>query len=305
MKFFKLILISILLSNFIAGCSSNETQNNPNIIDPLATGSGMYQFQYEANGYSKTLRIFYFIPENKTSDTPIVFSFHGTERNASDYRNAMIQWATTKGFIVIAPEFSELNFPDGDGYNLGNVFEDGDQPNQNTLNPVSEWTFSIIEPIFNDFKTKTDNNTTKYHIFGHSAGAQFAHRLMLFLPNANVDKAVFSAAGWYTFPNDVTFPYGFQNSPLENANLTSFFNKNVQVQVGENDNNPNASGLRHNEFADAQGLHRLSRATNYFQFCEELAISNNNNFNWQFQIMENTGHDYVKASEFAANFIFN
>lgn len=304
MQIFSKHIFKILTCIVIMGCSTSKNDAIPN-IDEVSTGEGFYFYNYQRDGFSKTMRVFYFIPENKTVNTPILITLHGTERNASDYRDALIEEANLKNFIVIAPEFSETNFPTGDGYNLGNVFVDGDNPSLTTLNPISEWTFSIIEPLFSNFKSKINNQVPKYQLFGHSAGAQFAHRLLLFVPNVNVEKAVFSAAGWYTFPNDVVFPYGLSNSTIENNNLSAYFERPILVQVGANDNNPNAAGLRHNEFADAQGFHRLERATNFYNFCEQRAEDLNHNFNWEFQIIENTGHDFVKASENAVNFIFN
>ncbi len=299
----------VLLVFMISSCSDSDAVVEEEIIPPLdtlSTGSGLFEYTYQVAGFSKTLKVYFFIPENKTASTPILFTFHGTERNAIDYRNTMVSDATTKGFIVIAPEFSNQNFPTGDGYNLGNVFVDGDNPSQNSLNPEDEWAFSIIEPLFDNIKTQINNSSATYHVFGHSAGAQFAHRLMLFKPEARIEKAVFSAAGWYTFPNNnIDFPYGFQESPLKNMALGSFFNKNILVQVGDNDDDPNSAGLRHNEFADAQGLNRKDRAENYFQFCQQMALNQNNAFNWNFQLIPNTGHDYIKASENAVDFLFN
>jgi hypothetical protein len=299
-----LVLFYIVL--FCFSCSENNGKPIEEItilIDTLTSGAGLFSYTYSVTNYSKKINVYYYIPENKTATTPILFVFHGDERNAKDYRDVMIAEAEIKGFIVIAPEFSEQNFPGGDTYNLGNVFIDGDNPTQSTLNPEAQWTFSIIEPLLTYFKTQINNTTDKYFIFGHSAGAQFAHRLLMFKPNLQLEKAVISAAGWYTFPNSIIFPYGKNQSPLENLSLPLFFEKNVYIQVGENDNNPNAFGLRHNIFADAQGLNRKQRAENYFQFCQEIA--GNISFNWNFNIVENAGHDYVEASNNAINLLFN
>ena len=66
----------------------------------------------------------------------------------------------------------------------------------------------------------------KYHVFGHSAGGQFAHRFLMFKPNSRLDKMVASGSGWYTVPNlDFNFPYGFKKSPLESLFLNNLFEK--------------------------------------------------------------------------------
>jgi pimeloyl-ACP methyl ester carboxylesterase len=297
--FTMLVLIS-------TSCSENDEKPIPaaNLpIDSLSSGAGSFTYTYSVTNFSKTMNVYYYIPENKTETTEVLIVLHGDGRNAKDYRDALITDAQTKGFIVIAPEFSEQNFPNGDGYNLGNVFIDGDNPTATTLNPEAKWSFSIIEPLFDFVKTQINNSTPTYALFGHSAGGQFVHRFLMFKPNARINKAVVSAPGWYTFPNMVIFPYGRNQSPLQNMNLSTFFAKNIHIQVGKNDNDPNAAGLRHNAFADAQGLNRKQRAENYFQFCQQLA--GNATFNWNFHVIENANHDYVKASKNAVNLLFN
>lgn len=288
-----------------SGDDSTPVVDEP-AIDNLTQGAGVFNYNYNASGFSKTLRVFYYIPGNKTATTPILFVFHGAGRNAKDYRDAMQTKANQYGVIVMAPEFSIQNFPSGDQYNLGNVFVDGDNPSPATLNPENEWAFSIIEPLFDYIKTQINNTNATYDVFGHSAGSQFAHRLMMFKPNARINQAVFSAAGWYTFPDTfVSFPYGFKDSPLENMPVTNLFSKQVFIQVGENDNNPNDSGLRRNDIVDAQGTNRKTRAENFYLFCEQIAQSNSVNFNWTFEINANADHNYVIASQFGADLLYN
>jgi pimeloyl-ACP methyl ester carboxylesterase len=309
MKYLQKVCCVFLITLVFLACSEDNKTSNSTIalpLDSLVSGSGFFNYEHQSVGNTKTLRVYYFIPENKTSATPILFDFHGTGRNARDYRDAMVADATQKGFIVIAPEFSEQNYPGGDGYNLGNIFLDGDNPSANTLNAAADWSLSVIEPLFDFVKSQINNNNETYYVFGHSAGAQFAHRLMLFKPNVRISKAVLSAAGWYTFPDEsVTFPYGLGESPFVSSSLNIFFGKNILIQVGENDNDPNAAGLRRNEFVDLQGINRKDRAVNFFQFCQNRAINQNTIFNWNFEFIPNTDHDYVKASENAVDFLFN
>lgn len=304
MRVFALACILVLYSSCSEDDATAEAENL--IIDDLSQGPGLFEFNYSSTGLNKTLRVYYYIPENKTTSSPILFVFHGAGRNAKDYRDAMRNKADDYGVIVMAPEFSIQNFPSGDQYNLGNVFVDGDNPSPTTLNPENEWSFSIIEPLFDFVKTQINNSNSTYDLFGHSAGAQFAHRLLMFKPNARINNTVVSASGWYTFPNTgVVFPYGLEDSPLENLSLDVLFSKNVYIQVGENDNNPNDSGLRHNAMADAQGTNRKDRAVNFYQFSQQLALDNAWGFNWSFDIIENADHNYVLATQNAADLLYN
>ncbi len=300
-KAFPAALILLML----LGCGQDDNLNSTE-LNASISGSGFILYDYDTANFRKTLKVYYHIPENKTATTPILLVFHGAGRNASDYRNALIEKANQYGFIIVAPQFSTLNFPGSDQYNLGNVYVDGDNPSATTLNPEDEWSFSIVEPLFNHFKNEIGNTNPSYKIYGHSAGAQFVHRFLMFKPNNRANQSVISAAGWYTVPNEsVAFPYGIGHSILLNSPLDLFFEKFISVQVGSNDNDPKASSLRHNSFADAQGLNRLDRAQYFFSKAQTAAQNNTSDFNWELQIHEGADHDFVAASHNAADLIFN
>jgi hypothetical protein len=234
-----------------------------------------------------------------------VFLFHGDDRNAIEYRNALINKSEALNFIILAPEFSELYYPTGDKYNLGNVFVDGDNPSTSTLNPEEKWTFSIIEPLFDYFKNSLLLSSNTYHIIGHSAGGQFAHRFMMFKPNARFNTVVASASGWYTVPDlNVDFPYGLKKSSVENLSFSSLVAKKVYIQIGLEDNDPNSPGLRHNDQADAQGLNRLTRANYFFDYVKNKALQNNLNCKWKLTTVNGLDHNYIPAVNYAADLIF-
>ena len=304
-----IFIIIIYLVFFMLMACSGDSQSSKILasnLDYQTTGSGFFDFTDYQPFHNKPIKVYFYIPKNSNSNSSIVFIFHGTDRNAKYYRDAAISKANQYNFIVMAPELLNIDFPGGDGYNLGNVFIDGDNPTTSTLNPEDQWTFSLIEPLFDFIKGGLNNVSTKYHIIGHSAGGQFANRFIMFKPNAKFDKVVSSGSGWYTIPDiSIQFPYGFKNSPLETLSLTSLFNKNLIIQIGALDNDPNSPGLRHNELADAQGLNRLDRANYFFQKSENLSLLNNLEFNWQFYINENVGHNFQSAIENAADIIFN
>lgn len=301
LKFVKFLIITVLFYS----CSDNDNvvESTPQVLLEQSTGSGYFEY---TSFNSKTIRVYYHIPSNTNANSPILFVFHGSGRNASDYRNAMVSMANQYGFIVMTPQFSNLDFPGGDAYNLGNVFTDGDNPSPSSLNPEEEWTFSVIDPLFDFIKQSLNNNSLKYQVFGHSAGGQFAHRFLMFKPNANYDMVVVSAPGWYTLIDvDISFPYGFKDSPLESVSLSHLFEKKMIIQVGSLDNNPNASGLRHNQFADAQGLNRLDRAQHFFNTASVLAQNEDIEFQWELRINDGADHDYITACEKGAELIFN
>ena len=296
--------IIILFAVFSCNPSGSSFLPNPEPIIPaeISIGSGMFIFSKNNIDFE----VFYYVPDSYSSSSKVVFALHGGGRDAEGVRNSLIQKSIDYNFIVIAPKFSSENFSLGDGYNLGNVYVDGDNPTTETLNDEEVWSFSIIEPLFDSVKSSLSLEEDKYNLFGFSAGAQFVHRFILFKENARFDKVVSAAAGWYTVPNtSITFPYGFDNSILMNVNLNSLLSKDLYIQVGALDNNPNSAGLRHNEYADAQGLNRVTRAVHFFENGQNLSQSNNYNFNWSLHIVQGANHNFTPNANNACDLMFN
>lgn len=284
--------------------ATNEVSENA-LDRSKFNGTGSFQFIYSLTGASKVIPVYYHMPAAANRNTPILLVFHGNERNGEMSRNELIEEANLKNFIVLAPEYSQEQFPGGDGYNLGNVFIDGDNPSAETLNNEAAWTFSTVSPIFNYFKETVSSSVLGYDVFGHSAGAQFVHRLMIFKPNVAINRAVVSAAGWYTLLDTATsFPYGIGSSPAAKNNFEAYLLRNQTIIVGEFDNDPNASDVRHNEIVDRQGLTRLARAQNYYSDNMQKATNWKHTFNWKFQILQKVGHDYAAAANAAAAILY-
>ncbi len=297
LKYLCLILLCICT------CLSCKKEN----ADPAYEwkGSGVDQFDATFAGVAKPMRVFYYSPSGINENTPILFVFHGVERNAMEYRNALESIAGIKSFIVVAPEFSEENFPGQSAYQIGNIFQDGDQPSPQTLLPQNKWSVGLIEPMLDMARKKSGASNGACYLIGHSAGAQFLHRLILFKPDFPFARAVVSAAGWYTLPDtSVAFPYGLGASPFPLQALSSAFSRKVFVQVGNQDNNPNASNLRRNAEADKQGTHRLARAQYFFNQAENIAGTQSMPFNWELKIISGLNHNYIPALQSGVELIF-
>jgi hypothetical protein len=284
--------------------------NSQNLVKN-STGS----FTYKPTGdlSSKTIRVFYRIPDGDITKMPILFSFHGVNRNADDYRDYWISMANANKFMVFAPEFSDADFSTGDAYNLANIFDDGDNPSTGTYNPKEQWTFSVLDPIFEKIKTAISGSQQKYNGWGHSAGAQFLQRFVMYLPNSKLDIAICANAGWYTVPEfSVNFPYGLNKGQLPINDLKAALAKKLIVHLGTNDTDPNSAGLRHNSVVDnQQGLIRLVRGRYFFTQSQGTAQGLNTTFNWEkvevsgvdhdAQLMANAALQYVLQSTLSVN----
>ena len=75
--------------------------------------------------------------------------------------------------------------------------------------PRSAWALTAIERLFDMVRDEMGLHRTEYDIVGFSGGAQFVHRLALFV-EARFRRAVAASAGWYAFPSWVkkSFPTG-------------------------------------------------------------------------------------------------
>ena len=277
------------------------------ILSPNTTGSFIFDPQTPLNRPS--FEVFYHIPDGDITTMPILMVFHGASRNGSSYRDFWIDMANDNDFIVIAPEYSTANYPNlGDNYLMSNIFDDGDNPSPETFNDEMEWTFSTLDPLFEYVKEAASNTRDTYSAWGHSGGAQFLHRFNTYLPNSNLDIAVCSNAGWYTVPETgVSFPYGIDNGQLPPGNLTTAFSKKLIVHIGQNDNDPNSPGLRHNTVVDAQqGIHRLERARYYFNTSQTTASNMGLPYNWEKHELPNVNHNaQLMANDALQFFLLN
>ncbi|NVK03743.1 MAG: hypothetical protein HWD92_02925 [Flavobacteriia bacterium] len=294
-------LIGSIFSLIIISCD----ETTPPDFNSNLKGTGLFVFDDYAPLSPIALNVYYHVPNSVSAQTPICIVFHGNGRDALETRDALIAKANKENFIVVVPEFDRDQFPRSDQYMLGNMFIDGDNPSSATQIPEEEWTFSLIEPLFDHVSELTSNENTGYDVIGHSAGSQFAHRFLMFKPTNRVNRMVASAAGWYTMPDDnVTFPYGRGASPTEGASLVHFFDFPLTVVVGSLDNDPNAPSLRRNSQADQQGTNRVARAQYFYTESQSIANDLQIAFGWQYKSLQNVGHDMEACVQAAADLLY-
>lgn len=260
------------------------------------TGLGKFEFLAETN---KKINVWYYRPNNHQNITKVLFVMHGTKRNAIDYRNQWINHADTTGTLILSPEFSKDLFPGVNSYHLGNIVNKDHQ-----THPKSQWTYAIIDMIFEYVKHIEKSDIKTFDIYGHSAGAQFVHRMVLFSSQSKIGTAIAANAGWYTITSEkFDFPYGLKKSPTSEVLLKNSLSKHLIILLGENDTNQNHKYLRKTGEAKAQGKHRLARGRFFFKQALKLAKEINSDFNWKIEIVDDTGHSNTKMSLAAANLL--
>ncbi len=233
------------------------------------------------------VRVFATRPVNLAPDRPVVFVMHGVGRNAGEYRDQWHELANEFDFLLVVPEFSQRWFPGSDKYNLGNVFDD-----HGAVNNVAAWSYSAIEPIFDEVRKRFSMSTEHYSLYGHSAGAQFVHRFIFHVPDARVSQIVSANAGWYMMPDyEQAYPYGLSGSAVSREKLRAALQLPVTILLGEQDNDPQHTNLRRTPEAMAQGDFRLARGHSFFDaarvYSQQLSVP----FNWRLVTVPEADHD--------------
>lgn len=242
--------------------------------------------------------VFFHVPEQSGPDSPILFVAHGTRRNAEVYRDQWIELADAGGFVVIAPQFNATDFPGSAGYNLGNVFRDGDAQSQEL------WSFSALDPLFDAVAGALESSQSGFIFYGHSAGAQFVHRHLLWHADSRVERYLPANAGWYTMPDwGEEYPYGLTMSGLSEDQLAAALQRDVVILLGDRDNDPNHASLRRTPEAMEQGAHRFMRGQAFFAAAEAQAERLGVPFGWQLQIVEGAAHSNDQMAVGARPFI--
>lgn len=246
--------------------------------------------------HGPSLKVWIYQPSNFSPDSPVIFVMHGVGRDADRYRDEWAKYAELNQFLLVVPEFRSRDFPKAAGYNLGNIFKN----NSGTLNAKSQWAFSAIEPLFDNVRKRFDLNTNMYSMYGHSAGAQFVHRYLYFVPGTRLNYSVAANSGWYTLASfEHSFPYGLAGSPLQKSELPSALSKNLTVLLGTHDDDPEDDHLRRAPEAMAQGPHRLSRGKYFYTQAQSFASKEGMTFNWQLRYAPGVDHDNAKMIKFA------
>lgn len=255
---------------------------------------GVKAFAFSGWG-GPALPIWYFRDAGTPADAPVIFVFHGVQRDADRYIGEWIDLAAKEQLIIVVPEFRRDAFPGARGYNHGNLFDAKGKPT-----PAGERSFALIEPLFDALRLKHGLTRTSYWMFGHSAGAQFVHRFVMTGHARRAERVISANAGSYMMPDArVDWPFGTRGLPDGLWDARAAYAAPMTLLLGTADNDPNYPSLPRDAEAMAQGPHRLARGQKFFAAAMADAARQGIAFQWNCALAPGIGHDNGRMAPFA------
>lgn len=263
------------------------------------TAGVVQKYLYANAAYSQYyIPIWIVLPTGYSASSKFIMTMCGINRDASGIASYWVSFANANNYVIAAPEFNSTNWS-SDAYILGNMFTGSD--GSGTLNPKARWSFNIVEQMHKELYVNCSLNDSTYELWGHSAGAQFVHRLAFFLPDNLIARYIAGNAGWYTCPDlTVTFPWGAYNTQLNLAqsDLVAYTNRKLVIMRGTADTVRDGA-LNTDPRSDAQGLNRYTRAAYFYNNGKTVNAS----LAWKMVDVTGVGHDDQKMAVAGGKYI--
>ena len=219
-------------------------------------------------------------------DAPPLVVLHGISRNADELVQLFTPEVARTGRTLIVPHFPEDRWP---------VFQ---RPGKTARPDLA------LLALLDTVAAQIPQLSGPVDIFGHSGGAQLAHRVAMLYPH-RVAALHLAAAGWYCLPDEsMPHPYGLAPGNTAQtatwarrhaAALRDFLQIPVHVYVGTEDVTRDPA-LRKNSALDAQqGPHRRARARTYVDAVNAAALASGLPLRAGLTELPGCDHDVVSA----------
>jgi len=279
----------------------------------IGDGSGSFVLAGGAGREGKSIAVFYHKPSTFTPRSQVLIVVPGAGRNGWTYRDAWVSAAEEHSVLILSPSYSEEYYPEFWSYNLAGMITDFEVHQDSTptvsfrtVGDPSAWIFGDFDRLFVEVKRYLGLEASTYDMFGHSAGGQLLHRLVLFHAGSMANRVVAANSGWYTVPTfDDEFPYGLASSPLAPTTIYAAFAANLVVLLGERDDENEVRGdLVRTPEVDVQGTSRIERGRYFFDNAAQTAAELGIPLEWKLEVVPNVGHDVERMSAAAAEYLY-
>jgi poly(3-hydroxybutyrate) depolymerase len=195
--------------------------------EPIAAHFARGKTPIFASQYDQRLSYCLYVPENLGSDqVPLLVMQHGTERNASLYRDHMAAFADEHRVIVLAPLFPAGIIDPDDLHNFKFIEYQGIRYDQALL--------AMVDEVSRRYPVEAD----VFYLHGFSGGGQFAHRFLYLHPERLAGVSI-GAPGRITRLDD-SLPWWLGTKDLEQrfgraVDLESLRRVPILMVVGDHD----------------------------------------------------------------------
>ena len=259
----------------------------------IPPGSSSYAFP-DPRGGGRTVTVQLHRPAKFTPASPILMVAHGRLRNGDEYRDYFVPESERRGFLVVAPQFDEAQYPHPHAYNYADMIDaDG------RAQPRERWLFPVLEAVFDDARKRAGSKRDRFFLFGHSAGGQLVHRMATFGWIDSIERAIAANAGAYTLPlHTRSFPWGVGGIVTDDA-LRRLFSRPLTIHLGEKDVDPDDQHLPREPEAMRQGPFRFARGMNYFETAKREAARLGTPLAWKLATAPGVAHSGHDMAPFA------
>ncbi len=240
--------------------------------------------QYRTLAGAEGVGYYLFLPAEMRAGAPLLVSVHGISRNAREHVHAFAAEAEARGVAILAPLFDKTNFR---GFQrLWPSPREGGLSSERALCAMLD-----------DARAQAGVADERIHLFGHSGGAQFAHRFAMVHPERVVRYAV-SAAGWYTMPDLArAYPYGMKPGRRVPADarfdIDAFLRIPACAYVGERDTIRDRALNTAPAIDSHQGTSRLERAESWIAAMTTAARWRGLETPFALHVLPDSGHDFA------------
>jgi len=226
-----------------------------------------------------------YLPTPGTSQDKPLDLVHGQSRKPEVLLGVFRPYAEQFGATLIAPVFDKKNSAGYQQLGLNQRRGAGIRPHVG------------LRRILDDVERLTGIPTERFHLYGHSGGAQFGHRYVMAFPDS-VKRYAISSAGWYTLPDPTeAFPYGVKENPSLPGiapDIERLLRVPVCVLVGENDTRRGAMLKKSEQIDGTQGRTRVERAERWVAAMNAAARGRGLDPPAHLQTLPDAGHDLAE-----------
>lgn len=260
-----------------------------------------HDFVFAATGHfaDKPVTVHYYKAKSAGPNAQVLIAMHGMERNGKGTRDTWMAFAEKNQLIVLAPELDAVNYPT-------KLFQVAGMADTDR----SHWVFTVVEQLFEQVRVDEGLASATYMLFGHSAGAQFAHRFALMMPHSHASTVVAANAGSYMAPaypeslGDLRYPWALNEHVLGVPELKITLGRKLIVLLGEADTQTSAPDFPKSREAAQFGDNRLERGKNFYARAKAQADKLATPLAWELHTVPGVGHNSRAMSKAAAEVLF-